>query len=150
MNRFIGGPRPSFQVIDGLIATGARPEKIAFSLVHPSVCINVPISAIHWIEARDCFSFTVNGVLRTFPDARVEVNLRADMAVRIWRLTREIVGQILEITVDGECVSKPRILEPIGRNGRFQIGMGDLDDAQSLAAKMRSRCGLLKPRLIGE
>ncbi len=147
MSNFIGGPR--FRIIDGLTESDVRPEKIAFSLVHPSARIDVPVSAIHWIEARDSFSFTVSGVLRTFPKSYVAVNLRADIAMRIHRLTCKIVGEIVEIIVDGESVCKPRIIGPIAGYGRFHISIVDFDDARALAAKMRSRCGLVRPRLVG-
>jgi hypothetical protein len=146
MSSSISGPR--FRIIDGLAASDVRPEKIAFSVVHPSAHINVPVSAIHWIEACDNICFVVSGVLRTFPDTSVEVNLRADIAVRIHRLTREIVGEFVEIIIDGECISKPHIIGPVA--GRFRISMGNIEDAKALAAKMQSRCNLTRPRLIGE
>jgi hypothetical protein len=118
MNDLISGPR--FQVLDGLVASDTRPEKIAFSLVHRLARINVPVSAIHWIEARDSFSIVVHGVVHTYPDARVEVNLRADIAVRIYRLTREIFDETIEIVVDGECICKPRIMGPVARYAIFK------------------------------
>ena len=145
MSEFSSGPR--FRVIDGPARNDVRPEKIAFSFVHPSARVDVPASAVHWIEACEEFSYFVNKTLRSYPSPHVAVSVRADAAVLIYRLTQRILGDFLEIVVDGESVCKPRINQAISR-GRLSISTFDLCVAQALAAKMRSRCGITVPRLV--
>lgn len=141
-------PRPSLSVIEGSIANGARPEKIALSFVHPSARIDVPARAIHWIEARAGFTYRLNGKLREFPGAHIDVSLRADMAMRLYKLTQQIVDDFLEIRVESKCVAKPKIFQPVGRCGRFMISIWDFDKAQALAAAMCARCSISGPRLV--
>lgn len=145
MKRVTGGPR--LRVIEGS-TDGVRSEKIALSFVHPSARIDVPTRVIHWIEARESFAYLVRGELRESPHAHVAVCLRADIAMRLYKRTQQIVGEFLEIRVDGKCVSKPKILQPVGWCGRFAISIWDFDKAQELAAAMRARCGISEPRLV--
>jgi hypothetical protein len=149
MDEVMSGSRPTLRVIDGLVARNARPEKIALSLVHPSARIDVPARAIHWIEACEEFSFFVNKQLYSYPGPHVAISVHADAAVLIHRLTQKVVGDFIEIIVNGESVCKPRIVQAISR-GRLIIRASDFDVAQELAAKMRSRCDLARPRLVGE
>jgi hypothetical protein len=144
----MGGPRPNLSVIEGSIADGMRSEKIALSLVHPLGRIDVPVRAIHWIEACESFTILVRGELHEWPGCHVAVSLRADMAMRLYKLTQQIVGDCLEIWVDGKCVSKPKIHQPVGWRGRFAISIWDFDKAQALAAAMRVRCSISGPRLV--
>ncbi|HZC54610.1 MAG TPA: hypothetical protein VE396_01000 [Xanthobacteraceae bacterium] len=74
--------------------------------------------------------------------------MRADIAIRIYKLTQKIVGDVLRIVVDGECVSRPKVIQPVGACGRFRIGLVDLGAAEELAEKMRARCGITGPRLV--
>ena len=134
-------------VIEGT-ANGVRSEKIALSFVHPSARIDVPVRAIHRIEARESFTYLVSGELRESPGSHVAVCLRADIAIRLYKLTQQIVGDVLEIRVDSKCVSKPKILQPVGWCGHFVISIWDFDKAHALAAAMRARCGISEPRLV--
>lgn len=121
-----------------VIAGSGRTEKIALSLVHASGRIDVPVEAIHSIEAREYSRFS-----KRFPLPNVEVNLRFDIRARVRRLTRGIVGEPLEIVVDGKSVSKPIVREPLGN---LSISTFDLDEANALAAQLRARCGITGPR----
>src|SRR5438270_279646 len=72
-------------------------ERIALSLVHPRGRIDVPVSVICGIEAREEQVFaTQTGPIRL---ARPHVEIRFTPAVSSWlyELTRQIVGQPLEI-----------------------------------------------------
>ena len=129
-----------------VIAGSGRREKIALSLVHASGRIDVPVKAIHWIEAREYSPFTKRQP--PFPNPHVEVNLRYDTRARLRRLTRAIVGEPLEIFVDGKSVAKPIIREPLGGAGPLRISTFDLDEAHALAAQLRARCGITGPRAV--
>lgn len=130
------GKRPELT----LIAGSRRTERIALSLVHQSGRIDVPVTAIHWIEAREYSRFS-----KRSPDTHVEVNLRFDIRARLRKLTRGIVGEPLEIFVDGRSVSKPIVREPLGN---LSISAFDLDEANALATQLRARCTLTGPRSI--
>jgi len=138
------GTRPELKVIAG----GKRTAKIALSLVHSSGRIDVPVKAVHWIEAREDFVYFAKGQMRALPSPHVEVNLRSDVRARLYRLTRAIVGESLEIFVDGKSVSKPIIREPLGGRDHLRISTFDLDEAHALAARLRERCGITEPRPI--
>jgi hypothetical protein len=148
MSGVIDGPRPRLSVLEGAIAIGVRSEKIALSFVHPSARIDIPVRAIHWIEARESFTYLVKGELHEFQNSHVDVCLRADFAMRLYKLTQQIVGDFIEISVESRCVSKPKVLQPIGWRGRFAIGIFDFDEAQAVAAAMRARCGITGLRLV--
>ncbi|HUC50627.1 MAG TPA: hypothetical protein VMA30_14690 [Xanthobacteraceae bacterium] len=148
MSGVMGSQRPSLCVLEGSIAVGVRPEKIALSFVHPSARLDVPARAIRWIEAREGFTYPVKGMLFESPNSHIDVCLRADFAMRLYKLTQKIVGDFLEIRVESECVARPKVLQPIGRRGRFAIGKFDFDKAQAVAAMMRARCGITGPRLV--
>jgi hypothetical protein len=148
MSGVMVGLRPSLRVLEGSIADGVRSEKIALSFVHPAARLDVPVRAIRWIEARESFTYLVKGVLFESPNSHVEVCLRADFAMRLYKLTQQIVGDAIEIRVESKCVSKPKVLQPIGWRGRFAISIFDFDEAQAVAAEMRARCGITGPRLV--
>src|SRR5579859_4156037 len=128
--------RPELTVIAG----SGRKERIALSLVHASGRIDVPVEAIYAIEAHEYSRFS-----NRFPLPNVEVNLRFDIRARLRRLTRAIVGEPLEIVVDGKSISKPIVREPIGN---LSISASDLDEANALAAQLRARCGITGPRPV--
>ena len=138
------GTRPEMKVVGG----GERIGKIALSLIHSSGRIDVPVKAIHWIEAREDFSYFVKGQMRALPSPHVEVNLRSDIRARLYKLTRTIVGEPLDIFVDGKPVSKPIVREPLGGREHLRISTFDLDEAHALAARLRERCGITGPRLV--
>jgi len=128
--------RPELTVIAG----SGRTERIALSLVHPSGRIDAPVEAIYSIEAREYSRFSTR-----FPLPNVEVNLRFDIRARIYRLTRGIVGEPLEILVDGKSVSQPIVREPLRD---LSISASDLEEANALAAQLRARCGITGPRPV--
>ena len=136
------GRRPELTVIAG----SGRTEKIALSLVHASGRIDVPVKAIHWIEAREYSPLTKRQ--RALSNPHVEVNLRSDIRARLYRLTRAIVGKPLAIFVDGKSIAKPIIREPLGGAGPLRISTFDLDEAHALAAQLRARCGITGPRAL--
>ena len=138
------GTRPEMKVVGG----GERIGKIALSLIHSSGRIDVPVKAIHWIEAREDFSYFVKGQMRALPSPHVEVNLRSDIRARLYKLTRTIVGEPLDIFVDGKPVAKPIVREPLGGREHLRISTFDLDEAHALAARLRKRCGITGPRLV--
>jgi hypothetical protein len=127
-----------------VIAGGGRTEKIALSLVHASGRIDIPVKAIHWVEAREYSPFSKR--LPALPSPHVEVNLRYDIRARPRKLTQEIVGEPLEIFVEGRSVAKPIVREPLGGTGPLRISTYDLDEAHALATQLRARCGITGPR----
>jgi hypothetical protein len=133
------GWRPELTVVAG----SGRTEKIALSLVHASARIDIPASAIHRIEVHEYSRFSK--LQPPLPDPHVEVYLRFDIRARVRRLTRGIVGEPLEILVDGKSVSKPIVREPLDN---LNISIFDLDEAQALAAQLRARCSITRPRPI--
>jgi hypothetical protein len=44
----------------------------------------------------------------------VEICLAPNIRARIYRLTKEIVGEKVEAIVDGKCVTAPIVLRPLG------------------------------------
>ena len=140
----MAGTRPDMKVVVG----GEPIGKIALSLIHSSGRIDVPVQAVRWIEARNNFSYFVNGQMRALPSPHVEVNLRPDIRARLYKLTRTIVGEPLEIFVDGKSVSRPIIREPLGGREDLRISTSDFDEAHELATRLRERCGITGPRLV--
>jgi hypothetical protein len=136
------GKRPELAVVVG----GGRTEKVALSLVHASGRIDVPVNAIDLIEAREYSPFSKPH--SALPNPHVEVKLRFDIRARLRRLTRGIVGEPLEIFVDGKSVSKPIIREPLGADASLRISTSDLDEANALANQLRLRCGITAPRSV--
>lgn len=128
--------RPELTVIAG----SGRTERIALSLVHASGRIDISVAAIHSLEAREYPRFST-----LFPHPHVEVNLRFDIRARVRKLTRAIVGEPLEIVVDGKSVSTPIVREPVGD---LSISAFDLAEANALAAQLRARCGITGPRPV--
>jgi len=128
--------RPELTVIAG----SGRTERIALSLVHASGRIDVPVEAIYSIAVHEYSRFSSR-----FPHPYVEVNLRFDIRARLRKLSRAIVGEPLEIFVDGKSVAKPIVREPIGN---LSISASDLDEGNALATKLRARCGITGPRPV--
>jgi hypothetical protein len=139
---------PKFTVINGGAQRAASTAKIALSLVHPSGRIDVPADAIHWIETSGEFLVSVRGRLQAWPSPHVELSLRPDIGIRIYRLTRNIVGDVVDLVVDGQSVSKIRVITPVGLRSRIRIDVLDLAKAEALAARLRARCGKTELRAI--
>jgi hypothetical protein len=122
-----------------VIAGSGRTEKIALSLVHSSGRIDIPVTAIHSIEARQYSRFSK----RAFLSAHVEIRLRYDVRARVHRLTRDIIGQPLEVLVGGKSISRPIVREALGN---LNVSAFDFDEAVALAAQLRARCDMTGPR----
>lgn len=128
--------KSSLRVIEG----GSKTGRIAFSLVHPLMRIDVPVRAILEIEAHD--AKTVFNEEAKVEEAvfspRVDVFFKAHIKEQVYRLTRAIVGQPLEIVVDGECVSRPFVLQPLCiHESGICIAVGHVAIARTLAARLR-------------
>jgi len=132
--------RPELRAIGG----GGRTEKIALSLVHGSGRrIDVPVTAIHSIETREFSRFSKRQP--PFPMPHVDVRLRYDIRARLYRLSQTIIGEPLEILVDGRSIARPIVRGPLSD---LSISTFDLDEAQTLEAQLRSRCGITGPRAV--
>jgi preprotein translocase subunit SecD len=116
-------PRQKFRVVDGRPIGEIPTDRIALSFVHPTERIDVPISAIRWIEP---------------PYIRE----------RIYRLTKTIVGEAIEIVIDGKCIIKPVIREPLGVHQSLSISEIYYEDAVALADRLRARWSETGPKLV--
>ena len=67
---------------------------------------------------------------------------------RLYRLTKIIVGEALEIIVDRQCISKPVVREPLGIHQSIAISEFYSEDAVVLANQLRSRWSKSGPKLI--
>ena len=117
----------------------ANAEDIALSLVHPKGRVDVPVSALGDVEAEATFTFrnTETGQFHEYPNPHVEVCFAKDVRERICDLTRQIVGQPMEIVIDCATISKPIVREPICTRACFFISVADLADATALAQRIR-------------
>jgi hypothetical protein len=100
-------------------ATGrALQERIGLSLMHPRGRVDIPVAAIQRIEALETMTFydRQTASLSTAHCPRVEIWLDAHLRARIYRLTRRIIDEPLDIVVDGGCVSRPIVREPLARS----------------------------------
>ncbi len=115
-------------------------EDIALSLVHPKGRVDVPVSALGDVEAEATFTFrnTETGRVHEYPDPHVYLCYSEDIQKRICELTRQIVGQPMEIVIDCTTISKPIVREPLCTSPCFQISANDLAEATSLAKRIRS------------
>jgi preprotein translocase subunit SecD len=141
-----------------VIAGGAAvrsSEKIAFSLVHPLQCIDVPVGAVLDVEAQHDQTFQLDdGSSRTFPTPHVRVTLAPDIRERLYRLTHTILRydlhiKTLDIVIAGLCLSSPVIREPIGSLPYFSISANDFAEAEVLAAKLRAGFVRTDLRVVG-
>jgi hypothetical protein len=121
-----------------VIAGDGRTEKVALSFVHSLGRIDVPVSAVSTIEPREFSPFSK----RALPSPHVEVSVRFDIRAKLLSLTRRIVGEALQIMIEGRTISAPIIREPFGNRDSFNISTPDFEDAQTLAAELRARCGI--------
>jgi len=131
----------------GLGLALANAEDIALSLVNPKSRIDIPASAVLRADAQATLSVrnTETGAVHEYPNPHVEVCFSGDISERICRLTRQIVGEPLEIVVGCETVTKPIVREPLCTRPCFQISTSDLAEATVLAKRIRngtdSACG---------
>jgi preprotein translocase subunit SecD len=124
----------------GLAPAFAEADDIALSLVHTRGRVDVPISAISAVDASATIAFrnTETGEVHKYPDPHVEVCFAKDIRERICQLTRQIVGEPMEILIDCVSVSKPIVREPLCTRPCFQISADDLAGANALAQRIRS------------
>jgi preprotein translocase subunit SecD len=142
------GNRLGLTIIPGFGRADGPRGRIALSLVHPRGRIDVPVSAIHRIEARAEQMFFQNAaqpVRSSRP--HVEVYVSPAICARMWWLTRQIIDEPLEIIVDGECVSAPIVREPLG-GPSFSISACDFAEAQTLAERLRVGWSKPGPRVV--
>jgi len=143
----MGSNRLGLTVVHGLPASGVPPERVAFSLVHARERIDVPISAIGGIEVQT-LTLCEGGKLWTCESPHVAVLIAAAVRERIYRLTRQIVDEPLEIVVGGECICTPVVREPLGVQPTLRISAYDLADAEDIARRLRTRWRRVELRLI--
>ena len=123
----------------GFIPAFAEAEDIAVSLVHARGRIDIPVNAISRVEARATFTFrnTETGEVREHPGPHVEICFSADIRQRICDLTRQIVGQPMEVVVDCAAITKPIVREPLCTRPCFQISANGIAEANALAQRIR-------------
>ncbi len=140
--------RGKFGVLDGLPIAEIPADRIALSLLHPTERIDVAISAILWIEPRRCkfYNWGKKVVVSNFPF--VEICLAPYIRERIYRLTKIIIGESLEFIVDGECITRPVVREPLGIRQSLAISATHYEDAVALAERLRSRWSQIGPKLV--
>jgi hypothetical protein len=128
--------RPTFSVIEG---RPDAPIRIALSLVHRRERIDIPVRDVLQIDTRadETFYFPELRASRTYPCAHVKLTLKPDVRGRLYRLTRDIVGDPLEILVAGEVISSPIVREPLGIQESFNIHVFDFAEAKEIAEKLR-------------
>lgn len=140
--------REKFQVVDGLPIAGIPAHRIALSFVHPIERLDVAVSAIRWIEPRrfKCYGRGKNAWIATMPF--VEICVAPYIRERIYRLSKQIVGDPLEIVVDGEGIIRPILREPLGIHESISISQSDYQDAVALSDRLRARCSEIGPKLV--
>ena len=136
----MAGDRERFRVIEGGCSDCAPKQRIALSLVNPFGRIDVPLSAIFWIEAYGETTFAdESGRILSFPLAHVAICVRPDFRERIFRLSRQIIGQTLDIVVGGKTVLSPVVREPLCcADNSFNLSANDFEEAQALAQLLRT------------
>jgi len=127
---------PPFSVIEG---HPDAPVRIAISLVHRRERIDIPVRDVLKIEAlgEETFYFPEIRASKTYPFARIKLTFKPDVRARLYRLTRDIVGEPLEIVVAGEAICCPVVREPLGIQEAFNIHVNDLDEANEIVTKLR-------------
>jgi preprotein translocase subunit SecD len=141
--------KPTLRVIQG----GSEAGRIAFSLVHPLMRIDVPVREITEIEAHEAKTVfnEETKVEEAVFSPRVDVFFKSTTKEQVYRLTRAIVGQSLEIVVDGECVSRPFVLQPLCvHESGVCIAVGHVAIARTLAEQLRKGWSQGCLRAIGQ
>ena len=144
----IRASREKLRVLDGLSSEEIPSDRIALSLVHSIERIDVAISPIKWIEPR---RFKLYGWGKNTWIARrpfVEICIAPYIRERIYRLCKQIVGDPLEIVLDGEGVVRQAVREPLGIHESISISQQDYEDAIALADRLRARWSEIEPRLV--
>ena len=144
----IRASREKLRVLDGLSIEGIPSDRIALSLAHSTERIDVAISAIRWIEPR---RYKVYGLGKKSWISRcpfVEIRFVPYIRERIYRLTKNIIGESLEILVSGTCVSKAIVHEPLGIHQTFSISEFNYGDAAVLADRLRARWSQVELKLV--
>jgi len=114
-------------------------ERIALSLiVHERKRLDIPLDAILGVDAFATESFSDGYRVTTYNRSHVAIRLTPSMQRKLREFTAAIVGDIMEIHVGGQCVSQPRLLEPLGNEPAFQISIYNFADAQALAETLRT------------
>lgn len=139
--------RPELTVIPGGAVGNAPATRIALSLLHARERIDIPVNAVLRIEARGEITICERRTLWTFRSPHVEVSFAANIHERIYRLTRQIIDEPMDILVGEECVSRPIVREPL-RGPCFQISAFDLAEAHALAERLRTRWRKAGLRLV--
>ena len=106
----------------------ADAEDIALSLVHPKGRVDVPVSALGEVKAAATYAFrnSETGQVHEYPNPHVSVCFSDDIQKRICELTRQVVGQPMEIVIDCATISKPIVREPLCAGSCFQVTANDI------------------------
>jgi hypothetical protein len=117
---------------------GAGAEDIALSLVNPKGRVDIPVSAIHRVDALATFAFRIKGTdeVREYASPRVEVCFAKDIRERMCQLTERIIGEPLAIVIDCDIVSKPIVQESLCEYPCFEISANDIAEANALAQRI--------------
>ena len=125
--------------LSGIAVACANAEDIALSLVNPKGRVDIPASALGDVKASATYAFrdAETREVREFPDAHVSVCFSEDVQKRICELTRQLVGQPMEIVIDCATISKPIVREPLCAHPCFQVSANDIAEATALAQRIR-------------
>lgn len=118
---------------------GADAEDIALSLVNPKGRVDIPVSAVHRVDAWATVKLRIQGTgeEREYPHPYVSVCFAKDVEERICELTGKIVGEPLAVVIDCGVVAKPIVNEPLCGNSCFQISASNVFEANALAQRIR-------------
>jgi hypothetical protein len=141
----------SFAMIAGSAGSEQAFDRIVLSLVHPRERIDVPASAILSIEARKERTYVLEtGVRWTMRDHRVELCFTPEIHHRIGVFTADIVDEVLEVVVAGECIAAPIVRAPLKDLTGFCISVWDEADTRALCDKLRAAWGKARRALSQE
>jgi hypothetical protein len=140
--------REQLKVLDGFPISQIPSDRIALSFVHPRERIDVAISAIRWVEPRRFKAYFCGKRSQISSTPFVEICLAPYIRRRIYRLTKEIVGEKVEIIVDGNCVTAPIVRQPLGIHQSIAISELYYEDAVALAERLRARWSVTRPKLV--
>jgi hypothetical protein len=131
--------RPRLRLIAGRRAE-PRADRIVLSLVHPRGRVDVPARAIVRVEAQTqgILPDRESGTWVVVRGPRVAVFFTQPIRNEIFLLTQQIVGEVLEIVVDGACISRPVVREPLGAEPAFFISAYEITEARVLAHRLRT------------
>jgi preprotein translocase subunit SecD len=109
------------------------------SLVHPKGRVDVPVSSLGEVKAAATYRFrnSETGQVHEYPNPHVSVCFAEDIQKRICELTRQLVGQPMEIVIDCATISKPIVREPLCAHPCFQVSANDIAEATALAQRIR-------------